>query len=173
MKILNKYFKISDPILTMLLGSGKNVILTCFFKHDKICVYAKFEVCLTPATGFLASDDAFLTNIKKKYFSLKFCRVIYQSKLKFKNLEQNWMKTGHLLFQIFESLISMDSCIVHWLPTLPPATPGLLWRHNTVSRKDIVTRLLSRVVLQRFWWFDVAPRTRTTITLMSTSIRSC
>ena len=58
----------------------------------------------------------------------------------------------------------------HWLPTLPPATPGLLWRHYTVSHKDIVTRFLSRVVLQRFWWFDVAPRTRTTITLMSTSI---
>ena len=89
MKIFNKYFKISDLILTMLCCSGKKVILTCFFKHDIICVYAKFEVCLTPATGFLASDDTFLTNIKKKDFSLKFFRVIYQSKLKFKNLEQN------------------------------------------------------------------------------------
>ena len=29
----------------------------------------------------------------------------------------------------------------HWLPTLPPATPGLLWRHYTVSHKDNVTRL--------------------------------
>ena len=89
MEIFNKYFKISDPILTMLLCSGKKVILTCFFKHDTICVYAKFEVCLTSATGFLALDDTFLTNIRKKHFSLKFYRVLYQSKLKFSNLEQN------------------------------------------------------------------------------------
>ena len=79
MKIFNKYFKISDPILTMLLCSGKKVILTCFFKHNIICVCAKFEVCLTPATGFLALDDTFWTNIQKKYFSLKFGRVLYQS----------------------------------------------------------------------------------------------
>ena len=63
----------------MLWAWEKKVILTCFFKHNVICVCVKFEVSPTPTTGFLASDDTFLTNIQKKYFSLKFCRVLYQS----------------------------------------------------------------------------------------------
>ena len=85
-----------------------------FFKHDTICVYAKFEVWLTPGTGFLASDDTFLTNIKKFYFSPYLWGYFDQLKLKFKNLEQNWVKTGPLLLKILDSPISMDSCIVHW-----------------------------------------------------------
>ena len=52
----------------MLWAWEKKVILMCFFKHDIICVCAKFEVSPTPTTGFLASDDTFLTNIQKKIF---------------------------------------------------------------------------------------------------------
>ena len=80
----------------MLLGSGKKVILTCFFKHDTICVYAKFEVCLTPATGFLASDDTFLTNVQKKNFPqiLQSSLPVQTEILKFgTKLSENWAFT--------------------------------------------------------------------------------
>ena len=49
-----------------------------------------------------------------EYFSLKFCRVFHQSALELSYFDQNWAKTGHLLFKTFESLISIDSSIVQW-----------------------------------------------------------
>ena len=72
----------------MLLCSGKKVILMCFFKHDIICVCAKFEVSLTPATGFLPSDDTFLKNIQKNIFPVKTEILKFGTKL-----SENWAFT--------------------------------------------------------------------------------
>ena len=96
----------------MLLAPDKKVILRFFSRHKVICLCAEFEVCQTPATGFLPIDTTFLANIWCKYFSSNIWTVVHQSKLKLSDLDQNWAKTGHLLFKTFESLISIDSSIV-------------------------------------------------------------
>ena len=98
----------------MFLAPDKKVILRFFSRHKVICLCAEFEVCQTPGTGFLPIDTTFLANIWCKYFSSNIWTVVHQSKLKLSDLDQNWAKTGHLLFKTFESLISIDSSIVHW-----------------------------------------------------------
>ena len=126
----DKYLYISDPIFTMFLTPVKKIILRFFSCHEVICLCDEFEVSQAPGTCFLPITASFWTNMWWEYFSLKFCRVFNQSALELSYFDQNCAKTGHLLFKTFESLISMDSRIVHCLgfylpvPRILLASPG-------------------------------------------------
>ena len=79
-----------------------------------------------------------------EYFSLKFCWVFHQSALELSYFDQNCAKTGHLLFKTFESLISMDSRIVHWEGRMKT---GPKWPVN--SSQDL---LLQNFLYQHFFF---------------------
>ena len=73
----------------MLGASGKQVILRFFSRHEVIYLCAKFQVGLTPPSGFLATGDTFLTNMRQKYFSLNILTVGDQPEVEFLNFDQN------------------------------------------------------------------------------------
>ena len=97
-----KYLYISNSTFTMMLAPVKKVILRFFPQLDVICLCAKFEVSLTPATGFLPIDATFLANMWCKYFSFNIWTVAHQLELELSDLDQNWPKTRHLLFKTFD-----------------------------------------------------------------------
>ena len=73
----------------MLGASDKQVILRFFSRHEVICLCAKFQVYLTPPSGFLATGNTFFTNMRRNYFSLNILSVGDQPEVEFLNLEQN------------------------------------------------------------------------------------
>ena len=73
----------------MLGASDKQVILTFFSRHDIIWLCAKFQVYLTPPSGFLATGNIFSTNMQRKYFSLNILTVGDQPEVEFLNFDQN------------------------------------------------------------------------------------
>ena len=92
----------------------KIVILRFFVEHKKIRLPTKFQIYLTPPSGFLPINPTFFSNIWRKYFSMDLFTVLHPSKLVLIILDINWAKTGALLLQISEISNSMDSSIVHW-----------------------------------------------------------
>ena len=90
------------PLSQWCWPQWKKVILRFFPQLDVICLCAKFEVSLTPATGFLPIDATFLANMWCKYFSFNIWTVAHQLELELSDLDQNWPKTRHLLFKTFD-----------------------------------------------------------------------
>jgi len=56
----------------MMLAPVKKVILRFFPQLDVICLCAKFEVSLTPATGFLPIDATFFGKYVMRIFFLQY-----------------------------------------------------------------------------------------------------
>ena len=100
-------FIFSNSIFTKMGAPDKKFILRFFSRHEVICLCAKFQVYLTPPSGFLPIDTPFLANIWWKYFSFNIWTVFYQSELEFSDLDQKWAKTRPLLLQILELPISI------------------------------------------------------------------
>ena len=97
----------------MMSAPDKKIILGCFFQHKVIYLCAKFQLYLTPSTGFLPIDITFFGNIGLEYFSNQFLRVFHQSKLELSDLDEKLPKSRHLLLNIFESSNCVDRRIVH------------------------------------------------------------
>ena len=53
-----------------------------FSEHNVMCFYTKFEVSLTPTSGFLATDDTFWQACEENIFLSKFCKALHRSELK-------------------------------------------------------------------------------------------
>ena len=97
----------------MMSAPDKKIILGCFFQHKVIYLCAKFQLYLTPSTGFLPIDITFFGNIGLEYFSNQFLRVFHQSKLELSDLDEKWPKSSPLLLNIFDSSNCVDRHIVN------------------------------------------------------------
>ena len=72
-----------------------------FSEHNVMCFYTKFEVSLTPTSGFfLATDDTLWQVCEENIFFSIFVKFFTGQNWNFKNLERNSVKTRPLPYQI-------------------------------------------------------------------------
>ena len=109
-----KYLQISNCIFTMNSWTDKKIILRCFFYDWPLLSSWKISGLSVQQFTFCQKMPNILSYLRKKYFSTKLFTVLHQSKKELLDLDQNWVKTRHLLFKTWKSSISMDSPIVHW-----------------------------------------------------------
>ena len=113
-KKFSKYLYFSNCIFTMMSAPVKKVILRFFSRHEVIYLWVKFQVSLTPSTGFLPANTTFFTNIWREYFFPNILRVFDQPEVEFSKSGQNWANTRPLLLKTFESSNCVDRHIVQW-----------------------------------------------------------